>query len=254
MTGTAHVAGAVAASAFVLPALGFALGPGLREARAAAGRPSARSTTSPSSTYVPKVITIVAGIGEAGKTTVYVRKRNPKIDTEKPDEYNQFIAISTRCMHLGCPVRFVEAAAALHLPVPRRRLRLPRQGRRRPAGAPARPLLHARAQRPASRSARATRSTASSSASRRATRASRSTASASTSTRRAPRSASSRGPEAMPKLPAPPLPPRCKPHARSAPARATAEAERGRTRRPRPGSPSSTGSTSARRCPAPRAG
>ena len=29
-----------------------------------------------------------------------------------------------RCMHLGCPVRFVEASAALHLPVPRRRLRL----------------------------------------------------------------------------------------------------------------------------------
>ena len=59
---------------------------------------------------MPKVITIVAGIGQAGKTTIYVRKRNPKIDTDKPDEYNQFIAISTRCMHLGCPVRFVEAA------------------------------------------------------------------------------------------------------------------------------------------------
>ena len=50
-------------------------------------------------------------------------------------------------MHLGCPVRFVEAAAALHLPVPRRRLRLPRQGRRRSAGPPARPLLHRDAQR-----------------------------------------------------------------------------------------------------------
>ena len=39
-----------------------------------------------------------------------MRKRNPKVDTDKPDKYNQFIAISTRCMHLGCPVRFVEAA------------------------------------------------------------------------------------------------------------------------------------------------
>ena len=37
--------------------------------------------------------------------------------------------------------------AALHLPVPRRRLRLPGHRRRRPAGAPARPLLHARARR-----------------------------------------------------------------------------------------------------------
>ena len=60
---------------------------------------------------MPKVITIVAGIGEAGKTTVYVRKRNPKIDTgARPTSTTQFVAISTRCMHLGCPVRFVEAA------------------------------------------------------------------------------------------------------------------------------------------------
>ena len=76
-----------------------------------------------------------------------------------------------------------QAVAALHLPVPRRRLRLPGQGRRRPAGAPARPLLHARARRPASRSARASRSTPSSSASRPRDPASTSTASASTSTR-----------------------------------------------------------------------
>ena len=48
---------------------------------------------------------------------------------------------------------------ALHLPVPRRRLRLHRQGRRRPAGAPARPLLHRACATARSRSARATRST-----------------------------------------------------------------------------------------------
>ncbi len=39
-----------------------------------------------------------------------MRKRNPDIDTEPEDEWNQFIAISTRCMHLGCPVRFVDAS------------------------------------------------------------------------------------------------------------------------------------------------
>ena len=63
-------------------------------------------------TYVPKVITIVDGIGEAGKSTAYVRKFNPEIDSENalPAPYNRFIAISTRCMHLGCPVHYVQAA------------------------------------------------------------------------------------------------------------------------------------------------
>ena len=109
MTGTANVAGAVAASAFLLPALGFALGPVFEkkdELWQAVGPPEDFLET----TYVPKVITIVAGIGQAGKTTTYVRKRNEKVDTDKPDQYNQFVAISTRCMHLGCPVRYVEAA------------------------------------------------------------------------------------------------------------------------------------------------
>jgi Rieske Fe-S protein len=56
------------------------------------------------------VVTIVQGIGEAGKSIAYVRKRNPSIDTEPVDQYNHFIALSSRCMHLGCPVRFVDAA------------------------------------------------------------------------------------------------------------------------------------------------
>jgi Rieske Fe-S protein len=64
----------------------------------------------PNDSYVPKVITIVDGIGQAGKSTVYVRKRNPQLDTEKADQYNQYVALTTRCMHLGCPVKFVEAA------------------------------------------------------------------------------------------------------------------------------------------------
>jgi Rieske Fe-S protein len=115
MTGTAHVAGAVAASAFLLPALGFALGPVFephKERWQAVGAPD----DFPVTTYVPKVITVVDGIGQAGKTTTYIRKRDPKIDTDKPDEFNQYIAISTRCMHLGCPVRFVEAAGRFICP------------------------------------------------------------------------------------------------------------------------------------------
>src|ERR671935_296421 len=109
MTGTVHVAGAVAASAFTLPALGFALGPVFEKHEQrwqAVGTPD----EFPEDTYVPKVITIVDGIGQAGKSTVYLRKRNPKIDTDNPDQYNQYIAISTRCMHLGCPVRYVDAS------------------------------------------------------------------------------------------------------------------------------------------------
>ena len=56
------------------------------------------------------MIQIVAGIGEAGKSTTYVRKRNAKVDTEPADQFNRIIAISTRCMHLGCPVRYIEAS------------------------------------------------------------------------------------------------------------------------------------------------
>jgi Rieske Fe-S protein len=204
MTGSAHTAGAVAAGAFTLPALGFALGPVFQTHRAhwvdvgapadfaeqqsvsltgaptggtfrlafngaksrniafkataaavqaallsmdtipagttvagAAGGPWTVSfgslapqnplalassaltggtsprvaiTRIPSDTYVPKVVTLTAGIGEAGKSTVYMRRRNPSIDTEPADRYNQVIALSTRCMHMGCPVRYVSAS------------------------------------------------------------------------------------------------------------------------------------------------
>jgi Rieske Fe-S protein len=109
MTGSAHAAGAIAASAFALPALGFALGP-VFEKKESHWEEVGLADDFPLDTYVPKVITTTFGIGEAGKTTVYVRKRNASIDTEPADRYNQFIAISTRCMHLGCPVRYVPAS------------------------------------------------------------------------------------------------------------------------------------------------
>ena len=115
MTGTVHVAGAVAASAFVLPALGFALGPVFEKTKEH-WQIVGKLDEFPDNTYIPKVITIVAGIGQAGKSTAYIRKRNPNIDHDPPDKYNQYIAISTRCMHLGCPVRFVEAAGRFICP------------------------------------------------------------------------------------------------------------------------------------------
>lgn len=112
MTASAHGAGAIAASAFLLPSLGFALGPLFEETEQsweAVGTPDDFSTEE----YVPKTITVAPRIGQTGKTTVYVRKRDPKIDTEPLPagfEDEQYVAISTRCMHLGCPVRYVQAA------------------------------------------------------------------------------------------------------------------------------------------------
>jgi len=109
MTGTAHTAGAIAAGAFTLPALGFALGPIFKKHNVP-WQDVGGVNDFPDNTYIPKTITIVEGIGEAGRSTAYIRKRNPQIDTDKPDQYNNFIAISTRCMHLGCPVAYRSAA------------------------------------------------------------------------------------------------------------------------------------------------
>lgn len=109
MTVGGQAAGGIAAASFLLPALGFALGPLFKTA------PHNWETVGPvddfpDNNYIPTVITVTPGIGEAGKTTVYVRKRNPAIDTDRADRDAAFIAISTRCAHLGCPVRWVDAA------------------------------------------------------------------------------------------------------------------------------------------------
>jgi Rieske Fe-S protein len=104
---TAHGAGVVAASAFALPALGFAAGSALFDRPkvhwATVGSPDDFSDAA----YTPKVITTVRGIGEIGKTTVYMRRKNAQVD---PPDALDFIAVSTRCMHLGCPVRYVPAS------------------------------------------------------------------------------------------------------------------------------------------------
>ena len=60
------------------------------------------------------MITVVPGIGEAGQDHRLRAQGNPEI-TEDQSEYppespDEYIAISTRCAHLGCPVRFVQAA------------------------------------------------------------------------------------------------------------------------------------------------
>ncbi len=109
MTAVTHGAGGVAAAAFSLPALGFALGP-LFDHVPFTWQPIGKPEDFVNSTYVTRVITIVQGMGEAGNSIAYVRTRNPAIDVEPADKYNRWIALSSRCMHLGCPVRFVSAA------------------------------------------------------------------------------------------------------------------------------------------------
>jgi menaquinol-cytochrome c reductase iron-sulfur subunit len=109
MVGSVHGAGAIAAGAFTLPALGFALGPVFDEEKVTWQDVGPVGDFN-QDTYVPAVVNLVVGIGEAGKTTVYVRKRNPQIDKEPADRWNQIVAITTRCAHLGCPVRYVAAS------------------------------------------------------------------------------------------------------------------------------------------------
>jgi Rieske Fe-S protein len=100
-------------AAVALPAVGFAVAPLFEEEEETWQAVGATTDFSPD-TYRPVVITIVQDIGETGKSTAYVRRGNPQVTAgqtkypaESPDE---FIAISTRCAHVGCPVRFVEAS------------------------------------------------------------------------------------------------------------------------------------------------
>ena len=105
----ANGVGAVAAAAFTLPALGFALAPIFKRQAwtwQVIGTPQDFSKA----VYQTKVITITPGIGEAGNSIAYVRQRDPAIDKEPEDQYNHWVALSDRCMHLGCPVRYVQAA------------------------------------------------------------------------------------------------------------------------------------------------
>ncbi len=108
-------AGLIAVASFTLPALGFALGP-LFSREPFEWQPIGVPSDFPNDTYVTKVITIVPGVGEVGKSIAYVRSRNPSIDTEPADQFNQLVALSSRCAHLGCPVRFTPAAGRFICP------------------------------------------------------------------------------------------------------------------------------------------
>ena len=109
MEGTALAAGGIATAAFTLPALGFAIGPMLEDTSRENWQSVGPEADFNEQTYVQRVINIVADIGDPGKTTVYVRRFNPSRDSAR-NEDQPYVAVSTRCAHLGCPVRYIQAS------------------------------------------------------------------------------------------------------------------------------------------------
>ena len=108
---SAQVTGAVAVAAFTLPALAFVIGPALEsepEHWEAVGAPADFTRD----IFRPRVITIEPGAGEAGKGLVYVRRRTD-VDRDTTDE---FVAVTSRCSHVGCPVNYVQAAQSFVCP------------------------------------------------------------------------------------------------------------------------------------------
>ena len=115
MTRTVHAAGAVAAAAMTLPVLGFAIGP-VFDRQPDTWQNVGPLSNFPKYTYQPVTMTIVPGVGEAGYSLAYVRKHVDSIDGPVKDQYDHIVAISSRCVHVGCPVRFVPAASAFVCP------------------------------------------------------------------------------------------------------------------------------------------
>ena len=115
MSSAALGAGAIATAAFTLPVLGFAAGPVFDRQSASwqAVGPLSRFTEAD---YVPTVITIAPGLGEAGRSIAYIRRHNVAVDGPIKDRYDHVIAISSRCVHVGCPVRWVAASESFICP------------------------------------------------------------------------------------------------------------------------------------------
>jgi len=117
MEGGAQLAGGVAVAMIALPGLGFALGPLFEDTTPTRWQDVGPEDDFNDQTYVPKVINIVPQVGDAGKTTIYVRTFNQKRDKVVEGEDSQpYVAISTRCAHLGCPVRYIQASGKFVCP------------------------------------------------------------------------------------------------------------------------------------------
>jgi menaquinol-cytochrome c reductase iron-sulfur subunit len=97
--------GGVAVGAVALPTIGFAIAPIFHRGKERWEAVGVLADFT-ADTYKQVVFTAVPGIGEAGKTTAFVRLGSKQLG----ENSSEYIAISSRCAHLGCPVRFVEAA------------------------------------------------------------------------------------------------------------------------------------------------
>ncbi|HEX5897527.1 MAG TPA: Rieske 2Fe-2S domain-containing protein, partial [Thermoleophilaceae bacterium] len=111
MEGTALAAGGIATMAFTLPGLGFALGPLFEDTLPTRWQDVGPEGDFNDETYTPRVMNIDPAIGDAGKTTIYVRRFNQGQDKVIEGQDSQpYVVISTRCAHLGCPVRYIQAS------------------------------------------------------------------------------------------------------------------------------------------------
>jgi menaquinol-cytochrome c reductase iron-sulfur subunit len=115
MTRTVHAAGAVAAAGCTLPVLGFAAGP-VFDRQADTWQDVGPLDDFVQTTYKPIVFTLEPGIGLAGESLAYVRRHDRALDGPVIDRYDHMVAISDRCAHVGCPVRFVAAAESFVCP------------------------------------------------------------------------------------------------------------------------------------------
>jgi Rieske Fe-S protein len=109
MTAGALGVGGLATMAFGLPALGFALGPNFSQTEPHRWQDVGPEEDFGTQAYVQKIIDLIPDVADSGKTTINVRKTDPAKDDKKLQD-QPYVAISNRCMHLGCPVRYVQAA------------------------------------------------------------------------------------------------------------------------------------------------
>ena len=118
MEGTALTMGGIASAAFLLPGLGFALGPVLEDTEREVWQDVGPESAFDDVQYVQRVVNSLAEVGEVGKTTIYVRRATPadRSPSDKGKEPLPYVAISTRCAHLGCPVRYIQASAKFVCP------------------------------------------------------------------------------------------------------------------------------------------
>ena len=109
--GTVLLTCGIATMAFTLPAVGFSLGPIFEDTTPTRWQAVGPPDDFDDESYVQRVINLVPEIGDPGKTTIYVRRFNPQRDKQVEGQDPQpYVAISTRCAHLGCPVRYIQAS------------------------------------------------------------------------------------------------------------------------------------------------